>query len=144
MTFSKGCEYAIKAVLYICIHSENGEKLSTREIANDINSPEPFTAKILQSLVQKGIISSSKGPGGGFYIKPESKPIYIMDIVKIIDGKHAFERCGLGLKNCDPEHPCPIHKELNSYSTRLKNLLEKKTIQEFADSISEGLSFLSN
>lgn len=142
--FSKKCEYAVKALLHLSIHSKNGVKLNIKEIAEEINSPEPFTAKILQSLARKGIISSTKGPGGGFYIKKEAKPIYVIDIINIIDGEEALERCGLGLKRCDEKHPCPIHNEFFAYATHLKNLLKKKNIQELAESISEGKSFLSN
>lgn len=144
MMFSKSCEYAIKAVLHICIKSKEGKKLGIHEIAEAIESPEPFTAKILQTLVKHKIISSSKGPGGGFFIDKKAKPIVIMDIVEVIDGKAAFERCGLGLKDCDASHPCPIHDQFVNYSQRLKNLLEKKTIQEFSASIVAGKTFISN
>ncbi len=144
MMFSKSCEYAIKAVLHLCINAKTEKKLSIHEIAEAIESPEPFTAKILQTLVKHKIILSSKGPGGGFYIDKKAKPIVVMDIVEIMDGKAAFERCGLGLKNCDADHPCPIHNEFANYSNKLKNLLEKKTVQEFSDSIVAGKSFISN
>lgn len=142
--FSKSCEYAIKAVLHLCIATKDGGKLSIHEIAEAIESPEPFTAKILQTLVKHKIISSSKGPGGGFYIDRKAKPIVVMDIVEVIDGKQAFERCGLGLKKCDGNHPCPIHDQFVNYSQRLKTLLEQKTIQEFSASIVAGKTFISN
>ena len=144
MMFSKSCEYAIKAAIHICIESKNGLRLTIQEIAGEIESPEPFTAKILQQLVKQRIISSAKGPGGGFYIDPDSPPIFIMDIVEAIDGVRAFERCGLGLKECSEHHPCPIHNEFKNYSMRLKKLLETKTLQEMAKSIRSGRAFLSN
>ncbi len=144
MMFSKSCEYAIKSVLHLCIHTKDGSKLNIHEIAESIESPEPFTAKILQTLVKHKIISSSKGPGGGFYIDKKSKPIVVMDIVNIIDGRDAFDRCGLGLKECDATRPCPIHNEFAKYSERLKKLLENKTIQEFTVSIEAGNTFISS
>ena len=115
MMFSKSCEYAIKAVIHICIETKDGSRLSIAEIAKEIDSPEPFTAKILQSLARHNVISSAKGPGGGFYIDAAAKPIPVMDIIDLIDGKHAFERCGLGLKECSETKPCPIHNEFKSY-----------------------------
>lgn len=144
MIFSKSCEYAIKAVLYISMNTRDGSRLSIKEIAEEIESPEPFTAKILQELARKRIISSAKGPGGGFFIDPKAKPIFMMEIVDAIDGMGAFERCGLGLKECSEDHPCPIHKEFKSYSARLKNLLTYKTVQDMAKSLAEGRTFLSN
>ncbi|MFN8287979.1 MAG: Rrf2 family transcriptional regulator [Chitinophagales bacterium] len=144
MMFSKSCEYAIKAVLHICQYTRNGGRLGIKEIAEEIESPEPFTAKVLQELARKGIISSAKGPGGGFYIDPKAKPIPMMKVVEAIDGMGAFEKCGLGLKECSEDHPCPIHKEFKSYSARLKNLLTYKTVQEMAKSLAEGRTYISN
>ena len=144
MMFSKSCEYAIKAVLHICLNTRDGSRLGIKEIAEEIESPEPFTAKILQELARKGIVSSAKGPGGGFSIDPKAKPIPMMKVVEVIDGMGAFERCGLGLKECSEDHPCPIHKEFKSYSARLKNLLMQKTVQEMSKSLAEGRSYISN
>ncbi|MFN8317116.1 MAG: Rrf2 family transcriptional regulator [Chitinophagales bacterium] len=144
MMFSKSCEYAIKAVIHLCMETHAGGRLSINDIAIAIDSPEPFTAKILQTLSKHKIISSAKGPGGGFYVEQKKKPIYVMDIVHLMDGEDALNRCGLGLKECNEEHPCPIHNEFKSYSSRLKKLLETKTIQQFAAEIKTGKAFLNN
>ena len=144
MMFSKSCEYAIKATIHLCMETKDGGRLSIAEISEAIDSPEPFTAKILQTLARHGIISSAKGPGGGFFIESKAEPINVIENIDLIDGKHAFERCGLGLKECDANHPCPIHNEFASYSSRLKKLLETKTIQEFSKEIKEGRAFLMN
>lgn len=144
MMFSKSCEYAIKATIHLCMETKDGGRLSIAEISEAIDSPEPFTAKILQTLARHGIISSAKGPGGGFFIESKAEPIKVIEIIDLIDGKHAFERCGLGLKECDENHPCPIHIEFKSYSSKLKRLLETKTIQEFSKQIADGKAFLMN
>lgn len=144
MMFSKSCEYAIKAVIHLCIETKDGSRLGITQIAKEIDSPEPFTAKILQALARHGVISSAKGPGGGFYISPTAEPIPVITIVDLIDGQHAFERCGLGLKECSETRPCPIHNEFNAYSRRLKTLLASKTIQDLAQGIAAGRSFLTN
>ncbi len=144
MMFSKSCEYAIKAAIHICIETKDGSRVGIKQIASEIDSPEAFTAKILQTLVRQGIILSSKGPGGGFYIDSEAEAIPVIKIIEAMDGKHAFERCGLGLKECSEDHPCPIHNEFKSYSQRLKNLLMTKSVQDLAMSIVSGRTYLSN
>ena len=50
--FSKTCEYAIRATIYIASESSAGKRCGIRDIARKIESPEPFTAKILQRLVK--------------------------------------------------------------------------------------------
>ena len=122
----------------------DGGRLSINDISVAIDSPEAFTAKILQTLSKHKIISSAKGPGGGFYIDHKRKTIYVMDIVHLMDGEDALNRCGLGLKECSEDHPCPIHNEFKSYSSRLKKLLQTKTIQQFASEIKSGKAYLHN
>jgi Rrf2 family transcriptional regulator, iron-sulfur cluster assembly transcription factor len=60
--FSKACEYGIRAVIYIWAQTKEGKKLGVKDICKEIDAPEYFTAKILQSLARQSIISSSKGP----------------------------------------------------------------------------------
>ena len=54
--FSKSCEYAIRATIFIATHCCNKGKVGLKEIANEIDSPTAFTAKILQVLVKNNII----------------------------------------------------------------------------------------
>jgi Rrf2 family protein len=142
--FSKACEYAIRAVLYIAIKSTNGQRLGLKEIAKEVDSPIPFTAKILQSLSREGIIASTKGPNGGFYLKPKAKPIPLSAIVRAIDGTDTLHTCGIGLKECSDRYPCPIHDQVKAYKDSLRRAMSEKTIQELAKDLSEGRTFLKN
>ena len=126
MMFSKSFEYALRAVIYLCNESSEHAKLNINQISTAIDSPEPFTAKILQTLVRRNIIASTKGPGGGFFIDSKAKPIPVIDIVDATDGRSAFERCGLGLKECSESRPCPIHNEFKSTAISCKICSLKK------------------
>lgn len=142
--FSKACEYAIRAVLYIAIKSAEGLKPGFKEIAKEIDAPDPFTGKILQKLVKENVISSSKGPKGGFYLKPENEQIPLMEIVRVIDGKDVFKQCVLGLKECSDKYPCPIHNEVKAFRDKLKDAMQNQHIKDLAKDIGEGKVFLKN
>ncbi|MGB0369618.1 MAG: RrF2 family transcriptional regulator, partial [Flavobacteriales bacterium] len=62
--FSKACEYGIRATLFIAQNAAESNRVSLKEISKKINSPEAFTAKILQQLARNKIIVSYKGPHG--------------------------------------------------------------------------------
>ena len=66
--FSKSCEYGIRATIFIATQSYLNNRTGIKDIAKKIDSPEAFTAKILQILVKANIIHSTKGVGGGFEI----------------------------------------------------------------------------
>ena len=67
--FSKTCEYALRAMIFIAQKSKAGYKAGIKEIVKEIDAPEHFVAKILQDLVRKGFVQSLKGPTGGFYLE---------------------------------------------------------------------------
>jgi Rrf2 family protein len=142
--FSKACEYAIRAVLYISIKSINGSKLGIQEIARQIDAPAPFTAKILQTLSRERIIASIKGPNGGFFLDPKAKPIPLNSIVKAIDGDNVLHACTLGLKECSDKFPCPIHHDIKAYKDKLRELMKVKTVQQLATELAAGKTFLKN
>ena len=140
--FSKACEYGIKASIFIALSSFENKRVSPKVIAKEINSPEAFTAKILQELVRNGIVSSVKGAYGGFEIdKSKVATIKLSQIVKAIDGDSIYNGCGLGLETCDENHPCPVHEKFKSIREELKNMLENTSLKELALSIKAGESF---
>jgi Rrf2 family iron-sulfur cluster assembly transcriptional regulator len=140
--FSKACEYGIRAVLYISTKATNGTRLGIKEIAREIDSPEPFTAKILQTLVRKRIISSQKGPTGGFYIEPKTMQLSINEIIKAIDGGEILRSCVLGLKSCSDAKPCAIHAEVKTHTTALREVMKRKTIAQLAAEVEKGKTVL--
>ncbi|MFI0428672.1 RrF2 family transcriptional regulator [Mariniflexile sp. HMF6888] len=141
--FSKACEYGIKASIFIAINSYEGKRVSPKEIAEEINSPQAFTAKILQALVRHKVINSVKGAYGGFEVdKNELKYIKLAQIVKAIDGDNIYNGCGLGLEKCDENHPCPVHDKFKGVRDELKEMLENTSLEELALNIKSGVSFL--
>lgn len=142
--FSKACEYAIRSVPYIATKGTANSKISIQEIAREIDSPVPFTAKILQTLVREGIVSSVKGPRGGFFLAADAKPIPLNAVVVAIDGDDVLYACSMGLKKCSDQYPCPIHNDVKKYKDRLKDILKEKTIQQLARELGTGKSFLRN
>lgn len=141
--FSKACEYGIKASIYIALNSYDGIRVSLKEIAKEIDSPEAFTAKILQALVRHKIINSVKGAYGGFEIpKEEISSIMLSQIVTAIDGDSIYRGCGLGLNVCDENHPCPVHDQFKTIRNELKLMLEGTNLEQLALDIKSGVSFL--
>jgi Rrf2 family protein len=140
--FSKACEYAIRAMLYIARSSKGGSRVGIRDISKAIDCPEPFMAKILQDLSRKGLVLSIKGPHGGFYMDNTHMRISLADIVTAIDGDQLFNGCGLGLKACNEKKPCPIHYQFKAIRSNLKAMLESTALEDFTENLEKGLFYL--
>lgn len=141
--FSKACEYGIKAAIFIATQSYEGKRVSPKEIAQEIDSPQAFTAKILQALVKHQVVNSVKGAYGGFEIdKNQLSQIKLSQVVNAIDGDKIYNGCGLGLHTCDANHPCAVHDKFEGIRNDLKNMLENTTLEELALHIKSGAAFL--
>lgn len=132
--FSKSCEYAIRAVIYLCSEEQMGRIIKVQHISIAIDAPAFYTSKILQQLSRMDFIGSMKGPNGGFYIdKKHKKNIKLIDIVTAIDGDKIFNGCGLGLKECSEKKPCPIHFRFKEIRMLIKNMLAHTTIEQLSN-----------
>ena len=140
---SKTCEYAIRASIFIATQSSQNKRVTIKEIAKNIDSPQSFTAKILQILAKKEIVHSIKGIGGGFEIpKDDIKKINLAQIVIAIGGEALFTSCGLGIDHCSEERPCPLYNKFKGIRKELVFMLENTNLEEMAMDIRSGDSFL--
>lgn len=137
--FSKACEYGIRATLYVAAQSLQGKRVVLPEIAKAIDSPVPFTAKILQQLAKAKLVQSNKGPNGGFSLSENDLDnIKLKDFVLAIDGDSLFKECGLGLKSCDEEAPCPIHHTFKPIRTQIIAMLEATSLKTISEQLEAG------
>lgn len=141
--FSKACEYGIRASTYIALQSLEGRRVSLKEIAEEIDSPVAFTAKILQLLSKNKIVDSVKGAYGGFEIDREQMDkLKLSQIVDAIDGDKIYAGCGLGLKECNADKPCPVHDKFVEIRNDLKQMLENTSLFEMTEGLDVGLTYL--
>jgi Rrf2 family protein len=141
--FSKACEYGIRSAIYIAEQSLESKKLSLRTVAEAIDSPEAYTSKILQLLSRSQIITSEKGPTGGYSMdRTKLEKVTLSDIVFAIDGDNVYEGCGLGLKRCNEKKPCPVHFQFKKIRNELKEMLETTTLLDLALGMKNGVSVL--
>ena len=143
--FSKPTEYALRATIYLAQKSTEEQKLGIKEISKAIDSPQPFTAKILQSLTRNNkIVHSVRGPNGGFYFNEKAKKLPVRSILEIMGEEDVLEKCILGLKKCSETNPCPMHSQYKSIKHQLIKLFETKTIKQLADEMAGGNTFINN
>ena len=139
---SKTCEYAVRAVIYIAQQTKDGNRVGIKDVAKGIDSPEYFIAKILQEMVRKNLLQSTKGPNGGFHLDEKDMKNSLAVIVRHFDGDKIFSGCALGLKRCSEKNPCPLHQQFKEIRNTLKHLLETTTINQLVEKLNSQEVFL--
>ena len=123
-------KYAVKAVNFLVLNSNEERKLSVKHIAEKIEVPKPFLSKILQKLSANEIISSSKGPGGGFYITRNQIERSILEIIVEVEGKDRLKQCALNFDHCDESEPCVIHDLIAVEKEGLRQAYKNITLKD--------------
>jgi len=141
---SKSAKYATKAVLFLAVNSDEDKKVTAKDIAKQINVPQAYIAKLLQELSKHNLISSSRGPKGGFYLNEKNRNESIMSIIEVIDGENKMTKCLIGLEECNADKPCPLHNIASSARTELINSFRNNSIDDLANEIKRGKAFLTN
>ncbi len=130
--FSKKCELAIQAVLFLSTKSEK-KIYNSLDVSKELKVPKEFVSKMLQTLTESGIVGSKKGKNGGFYLARDPKDIKIIEIVEIIDGLEVFTTCVLGFPNCSDEHPCPVHEKWGSIRDETYHMLSEESLEQLRE-----------
>jgi Rrf2 family protein len=128
-------KYAVKAVNFLVLNSSEENKLMVKDIADKISVPKPFLSKILQKLSASELISSIRGPGGGFFITQAQLEGSILDIIVETEGKDRLEQCALNFDNCNETSPCAIHYLIASQKEGLRQAYKDIKLKDLKSEI---------
>jgi len=109
MIHSPTCQHAMRALIYLA-HKNSPRPVLVREIAEAADVPRQSLAKILHGLRNKGLVRSTKGPGGGYQLARSGFEMKLIEVIEAIDGPVDLSRhCILGLDQCTDEKSCALH-----------------------------------
>lgn len=133
------CKYALRAVVYLAVNAQEDKKICIKKISRELDIPTPFLSKILQTLSKHKILSSTKGPTGGFGMGKLPEDIHLMDVIEIIDGSDCFTQCVIGVKKCyELDVPCVLHSRYANYRENIKKMFEISTIADLVKDVKNG------
>lgn len=83
---SKAAEYAVRACLWLAEHP--GRAWTAHQIADAIQAPANYLAKVLQTLRRAEFVLAQPGPGGGFALGRAPEELCVLDLIRAIDRPH--------------------------------------------------------
>jgi Rrf2 family protein len=108
LQLTRGSEYGIRAMLYLAGRSPD-EVSALRDVSRVQDVPESFLAKIFQSLVHAGLVTSYRGARGGFALARPAGEITIAQVIEAIDGPISLNQCIVWPENCQNSSECALH-----------------------------------
>lgn len=128
---SKTALHTLRAVALLA--ERPGEFKGAAHIAERIGAPQNYLGKLLQGLVQTGIVISQKGMGGGFRLARDPQDITLFDVVDSIDHVSRWEGCFMGRPACDAANPCALHEQWASVRHAYLTMLKGSTLADIVE-----------
>ncbi|MBL0061509.1 MAG: Rrf2 family transcriptional regulator [bacterium] len=127
MLLSRPSTYAIRALLYLA-KQNSSDPILAPTIAREEQLPAPFLAKLLRTLSEAKILTSNRGPGGGYRLAKPADQISLQEISELFEGLTLANECLLGYGKCSSTTPCPVHSLWGPRKEYMQDFLASTTI----------------
>ncbi len=136
---SKG-RYAVTAMLDVALHAKEGP-VPLADISERQDISLSYLEQLFARLRKQGVVTSVRGPGGGYLLGREMSDISIGQIITAVDESVDATRCN-GKSGCQGGAQCLTHSLWDELSDRiasflndisLKSLVEKQEVKQVAE-----------
>lgn len=131
MILSQTAVYAIKAVLHLADH-EAEEPVRVDDIAEALDVPRNYLSKILHVLAREGVLTSMRGPRGGFRLSRPPADILLEEVIEHFDEITASSGCLFGRPQCNDLNPCAAHEKWKAAAEAVRAFLRETTVGDLA------------
>jgi len=132
MIYPRHIVYSLEALAYLACQ-EKGTYSKVHSMAVKLNIPRHYLGKILTELVKKGLVSSIKGPAGGFVLNGNVSNFALFDVLQSLGGIEKLqERCVMGFGDCSSETPCVFHDLWSEFKEGAISEIQKLTLEDFS------------
>lgn len=137
MILSRTSQYAVQAMIYMAAQPD-GQPVLNKDVAERLNVPAPYLAKILQGLSKDGLLYSFRGRLGGFCLREDAAQLSLMDLLLLTEGADFTQSCLLGLKRCSNETACPLHANWVPIKEQVIAMLNQMKLTDLAAAVQSG------
>jgi Rrf2 family iron-sulfur cluster assembly transcriptional regulator len=132
--------YALRAALAMVKLGSNGEPVSINSIAAEENISSVFLEQIFFKLRKAGIVSSVRGPGGGFCFAQPIESITVKQILDAAGENLDLTFCDKHNDDCDRVGVCLSHNVWVGASELIKTYFSNVTLSSILDKYSNSPS----
>jgi len=127
---SQTAVYALKAVL--CLASDEERRWRVDDIAERLDLPRNYLSKILGSLAREGVVTATRGRGGGFRLARPASQVMLFEVVGRFDPSPVDRGCLLGRAECSNREPCAAHGRWKGVLAVVEVMLRETSIADLA------------
>lgn len=127
---SRKCDYALRTAIRLA--RADGAAVSLAEIASSQMVPPAFLEKVIATLVGAGLVTSQRGPGGGYRLARPAAEVTLLDVILAAEGSLGLNQCVLGEGSCERQDVCGAHHVWRIAQQQLQALFAETTMADLA------------
>jgi Rrf2 family iron-sulfur cluster assembly transcriptional regulator len=131
MQITKAAEYGVLGLIALS-RRPLGEVVMIDVLCEEESVPKSFLGKIFQNLCKSGLIGSSRGSGGGFYLARPAAEISVLEVIESIEGPIALQRCLEVDEGCEHSRGCALCGLLAEAQERMKSVFSGTSLATLA------------
>ena len=128
MRFAKTTEYAIRVMVFLS-HNRH-QMFSATRLHTLLNIPYKYLSKLMTKLASAGLVEVSQGNKGGYQLNITRSPIYLREIINIVEGLDNYDRCILGFDDCSDQNPCSLHTFWVNHKNGINYMIQHITLED--------------
>ncbi|MDD4877213.1 MAG: Rrf2 family transcriptional regulator [Dehalococcoidales bacterium] len=132
MKFSTRARYGTRALLELALHQSESPTL-LKVIAQKQQISLSYLEHLISPLIAGGIIRSTKGPKGGFYLARNPDKIKLSEAIKLLEGSVAPVECVNDPAICNRSEFCVTRDVWSEIKYAMENILDSTTLQDLVD-----------
>ena len=132
MIYPRQVVYSLEALSYLA-SLETRQTVKVKDLAKNLDIPRHYLGKVLTELEKKRLVTSSKGPSGGFTLAVNPSSVTLYRILAALNGLEKLEdSCVMGLGRCNSDRPCVLHDLWTQFKDDTVLRTQKLTLEEFS------------
>ena len=120
--------YAVTAMMDLALHAKL-DRVSLVDIAARQHISQAYLEQLFGRMRRRGLVASTRGPGGGYSLAHSADQIAIADIIVAVDENVDATRCG-GNADCQNQQRCLTHELWEDLSSQIHVFLSKITLAD--------------
>lgn len=127
---SRTSEYALRALIHLAQRVDDWP-LTGKVIAEEAGIPPKYLSKVLGDLVRAGVLTSTRGLGGGFRMARPPEEISLLEVLAPFE-LFDLRRCPFGNKECGGKNPCLAHDQWKRVVDTEQNFFQNTSVYDVA------------
>jgi Rrf2 family iron-sulfur cluster assembly transcriptional regulator len=123
--------YAVTAMLDLALNAKE-KPITLADISQRQGISLSYLEQLFSRMRKQGLVSSARGPGGGYRLSRDATEINIAQVIEAVDEKVSLNRCE-GRGDCHNGGPCLTHELWCNLSDQIYDFLNNISLGDLVE-----------